>query len=84
MEKVIKIGLKANSHFLFGLMNGNTQGGTIDKRDIFHRCQIHLNETQFNEFKHKISQLGYDVAKSLVESPYYKREFDIDYSCCLN
>jgi hypothetical protein len=83
MEKVTKIGLKSNSHFLFELMNGNTQGGSINERDIFHRCEIHLNENQLNEFKNKISQFGYNVEKSLNQVRYYKEEFDLDYSCDL-
>ena len=75
--KVIKIGLKANAHFLFSLMNGKTLGGTTG--GIEHRAIVHLSEPQFDDFKHKIFVLGYNVSESLC----VVKNADYDFSCYL-
>ncbi len=78
MKTQVTIGLKANAGFLFSLMNGNTLGGHVG--GINHVSVVKLSTEQFEVFKTKIRELGFDVYKSLTNVlPTY----GVDYSCYL-
>lgn len=73
--RVIKVGLKANSAFLFEQTNGNNLGGFTG--GVEHSKVICLNSAQFEKFKKTIEKFGFSSEKSLVVDEMG----DCDYSC---
>lgn len=78
--RVYKIGLKANSAFLFEQTKGKNLGGTYSDKDIYHSKTILLNSAQFENFKEIIKRFGFSLERSLVVDSMG----DCDYSCSVS
>ena len=77
MEKIIKVGLKSGSNWLFSAMHGDTIGGV---ESDFYVSIVFLTQSQFETFKKMIAKAGYNVQKSLTVA---NRQYGADYCCYL-
>lgn len=75
-KRTIRVGLKANAHFLFSQMLGDTLGGVTG--GVSFSSIVFLNERQFEKFKTLIAKFFGDIEKSLKANNSTE---NVDFQC---